>query len=187
MQQKAARGLLVAIQAIVGWEWVMSGGNKVLSGTFPQGLAGALSDGLKDNPNDWYVAFLRHFIIPNSVFFGYLIQWTECLAGVILLVGACLLLTGVRKPGEPQYGLFIAYEGAVIAAALASIFLIVNLHFYIGGWIFPTFNPSGAFDEGIDLEGLMPLFFLIIIVANVLLVREVRGEAKRPAAQIAAS
>jgi thiosulfate dehydrogenase [quinone] large subunit len=187
MQQRAARGLLAAIQAIVGWEWLMSGGNKVLSGTFPQGLASAMSEGLKDNPNDWYVSFLQRVIVPNSAFFGYLIQWSECFVGVILLVGACLLLTSVRKPGEAQHGLFMAYESAVIVAALIGVLQVVNFHFYVGGWVIPTFNPAKPFDEGIDLEGLMPLFFLVIIIANTLLVREIRREAKHPMAQIAAS
>ncbi len=41
MLNRTARYLLAAIQAIIGWEWLMSGGNKVLAGTFPQGLAGS--------------------------------------------------------------------------------------------------------------------------------------------------
>src|SRR6266700_3278394 len=187
MQQKAARSLLAAIQAIVGWEWFMSGSNKVLSGTFPQGLASAMSEGLKNNPNDWYASFLQRVIVPNSVFFGYLIQWSESLVGVVLLAGALLLLTSVRKPGESQHGLFIAFESAVIVAALIGVLQVVNFHFYVGGWVIPTFNPAKPFDEGIDLEGLIPLFFLVIIVANTLLVREIRCEAKHPTAQIAAS
>jgi len=40
MFHKKARLLLVAIQAIPGWEWLMSGGNKLLAGTFPQGPGG---------------------------------------------------------------------------------------------------------------------------------------------------
>ena len=57
MLNRTARYLLAAIQAILGWEWLMSGGNKLLSGTFPQGLATTLTDNFKHNPNNWYVPF----------------------------------------------------------------------------------------------------------------------------------
>src|SRR5438874_3068547 len=77
MLNRTTRYLLAAIQAILGWEWLMSGGNKLLSGTFPQGLATTLTDNFKDNPNNWYVAFLQQNILPHSLFYGYLIEWTE--------------------------------------------------------------------------------------------------------------
>jgi hypothetical protein len=43
MLNRTARYLLAAIQAIIGWEWIMSGCNKILSGNFPQGLSDALN------------------------------------------------------------------------------------------------------------------------------------------------
>jgi hypothetical protein len=70
MLTRTTRYLLAAIQAIIGWEWLMSGGNKLYSGTFPQGLADALTSSFKDNPDGWYVSFLKQVILPNSVFFG---------------------------------------------------------------------------------------------------------------------
>jgi hypothetical protein len=36
MLNRAARYLLASIQLIIGWEWFVSGVNKVLAGTFPQ-------------------------------------------------------------------------------------------------------------------------------------------------------
>jgi hypothetical protein len=56
----------------------------VLAGTFPQGLADALNQGIKGNPDGWYVNFLQHIILPHSVFYGYLIEWTELLVGLSL-------------------------------------------------------------------------------------------------------
>ncbi len=73
MLNRTARVLLAAIQAIIGWEWLMSGGNKLLSGTFPQGLANVLNTTMKDNPNSWYVAFLQQNVLSHSVSYGYLI------------------------------------------------------------------------------------------------------------------
>lgn len=76
MVQKETRAVLAVVQALIGFEWLVSGANKVLSGAFPQGLAQNLSEGLADNPNAWYVAFLRSVVLPHSVFFGYLIELT---------------------------------------------------------------------------------------------------------------
>ncbi len=76
MLNRAPRFLLAALQAVLGWEWLMSAGNKVLSGSFPQGLADTLNNGIKNNPNTWYAAFLQQNILPHSIFYGYLIEWT---------------------------------------------------------------------------------------------------------------
>jgi thiosulfate dehydrogenase [quinone] large subunit len=92
MLKRTSRYLLAALEAVIGWEWLMSGGKKVLAGTFPQGLADVLNQGIKDNPDGWYVSFLQHIIIPHSVFSGYLIEWTELIAGLILLSAALILL-----------------------------------------------------------------------------------------------
>ena len=117
MSQKPARWLLAAVQAIIGWEWLMSGGNKLLSGTFPQGLAETLTSMMKNNPDSWYVAFLQHSVLPQSVFYGYLIEWTEITIGIILLGGAFLLLAQPRSKGQSQYRLTIIYSVAAMSAA----------------------------------------------------------------------
>jgi uncharacterized membrane protein YphA (DoxX/SURF4 family) len=129
MLNRATRYLLAAVQAIIGWEWLMSGGNKMLSGTFPQGLAAALSTGMKDNPNNWYVGFLRQVVIPHSVFFGYLTEWTEVIVGLILLSGALMLLGQPRMRGDSQHGLAVTYCLMVAVAAAAGAFMNINFHF----------------------------------------------------------
>jgi thiosulfate dehydrogenase (quinone) large subunit len=175
MVNRSARSILAAIQAIVGWEWLMSGGNKLLSGTFPQGLADALNNGIKDNPNGWYVSFLQQVVLPHSTLFGYLIEWSEITIGIILLGGALVLLGQPRKVGEPQYRFYVGYSIAVIIAAAVAIFQNVNFHFFMGGWVIPTFDPTQPYDEGIDLDGLLPLFFLTIIIANIALLKAMTG------------
>jgi len=175
MLNRTARYLLAAIQAIIGWEWLMSGGNKVLAGTFPQGLAGALNQGIKGNPNGWYVSFLQHSIIPHSVFYGYLIEWTELLAGLILLSGALILLGEPRKAGEPQHALMVGYCVAAAAAAVIGAFMTVNFHFFMGGWVLPGFDPASPYNEGIDLDALIPPLSLIVVVANIAFVKALRA------------
>jgi len=176
MLNTAARRIVAALQIILGWEWLMSGFNKLFSGSFPQGLADALNDAIKGNPNGWYVGFLQSIVLPNSVFFGYLVQWTEISIGIILLGGAALLLTKPRLPGEPQYGWPMAYYTLVVGAAVVATFLCINFHFLMGGWVIPTIRPDGAYDEGIDLDALMPLFSLVIIFANLALIQALSGK-----------
>ncbi|SRR5579884_1686624 len=176
MLSATARKIVAALQMILGWEWLMSGCNKLFSGTFPQGLADALGEGVKGNPNDWYVGFLQSVVLPNSIFFGYLIQWTEITIGIVLLGGAALLLTKPRLSGEPQHHLPMAYYTLVVCAATVAAFLCINFHFLMGGWIIPTIRPDGAYDEGIDLDALMPLFSLVLIFANLSLLQALSGK-----------
>ena len=166
MLNRSTRNLLAAIQAILGWEWLMSGCNKLLSGSFPQGLAATLTDNFKDNPNTWYVTFLQQIILPHSVFYGYLIEWTEITIAVILLGGALLLLGQPRLPGEPKHGIAVGYCITVAIAAAVGALLTVNFHFLMGGWVIPGFNPTAAYNEGIDLDALIPPLSLVILIAN---------------------
>lgn len=94
---------------------------------------------------------------------------------MILLGGALVLLGKPRMAGEPQHRLAIGYSIAVIIAAAVAIFQNVNFHFWLGGWVIPTFNPSAPYDEGIDLEGLLPLFLLTIIISNIALLKAMTG------------
>ncbi|HZO73061.1 MAG TPA: hypothetical protein VFB60_12740 [Ktedonobacteraceae bacterium] len=176
MLHRTARYLLAAIQGIIGWEWFMSGGNKLFSGQFPQGLADILNKGIVDNPNGWYVSILQHAIIPSSIFWGYAIEWTEIMIGLVLIGSAVLLLSGPRMPGEPQHRLGVIYCIATIAAAAMGAFQNINFHFWMGGWVIPTFDPGTPFNEGVDLDALLPLFFLTIIVANIALIQDLTGK-----------
>lgn len=172
MAHRDARLLAAALEGIVGWEWLVSGANKIYSGGFPSGLAAALNSGLKDNPNGWYVAFLQRAILPHSVFFGYLIEFGEILIGVALLIGAIGLLGALPRRGAPQHRLAVTQVVVALLGALACIVLCVNFHFYMGDGLIPGINPTNAFDEGIDLDTLMPLLALVIAVFNLSLLSE---------------
>ncbi|HET8840520.1 MAG TPA: hypothetical protein VFN35_03595 [Ktedonobacteraceae bacterium] len=127
---------------------------------------------IKDNPDSWYVSFLQRTIIPQSVFYGYVIEWAEVTLGVLLLSSAVVLLSQPRRKGQPQYHLMLAYSSASILAALMGIFLTVNFHFLAGGWIFPWFNSSAADGEAIDLDAFLPPFEFVIILAQIALLTE---------------
>lgn len=179
MMNRETRVMVAAVQAVIGSEWLVSGANKVLLGTFPQGLAARLQAGLQDNSNHWYVALLRALVLPHTIFFGFVIESTELTIGVVLVCGALLLLGPVRPAGEPQHRLGVTFVTATLIAAIASIILCVNFHFWMGDGIVPTVRPGSAFDEGIDLDTLLPPLSLIIAVANLRLLDVLTGGAMR--------
>ena len=175
MLTRAARYVLAAIQLIIGWEWFVSGTNKVLSGTFPQSLLKTLNTGTQDNPNSWYVSFLHNVVVPHSVSFGYMIEWTEVMVGLALLAGALILIGKPRMRGDPQHGLVVACSVAVILLAAVGAFFTVNFHFWMGHGIIPGMGAVPT-DEGIDLDALIPPFALVIIIANLAWIKALRGE-----------
>lgn len=192
MFSKGTRTLLALIQAIIGYEWLVSGANKVLSGQFPQGLADTLVDGVKDNPNGWYVSFLNAVVIPHGVFFGYLIELAEVGIGLALLGGALLLLGHLPTRGERYYRLARFEVGAAAVAAFACVVLCINFHFFMGDGFVSALNPGAPFDEGIDLDTLLPPIAAIVGALNTRLLigmigdDVVRGWLARPGSWLAA-
>ncbi|HEU5348100.1 MAG TPA: hypothetical protein VFU63_05755 [Ktedonobacterales bacterium] len=167
MLSRDARWVAAAVQGIIAWEWLVSGINKVSSGTFPQGLGDALQEGIENNPNGWYVWFLQQIVAPNSVAFGYLIEAAEVFGGIALLIGVVVLVGPVRRRGSPQYRLALGEVAAATIASLLGAFLCVNFHFYMGDGIIPWFDSANAFDEGITLDTLMPPLAMLILFVNV--------------------
>ena len=175
MLSRAARFMLAAVQAIIGWEWIVSGINKILSGSFPESLAGILKDGMAGNPNAWYVSFLQNMVLPNSLFFGYVIEWTELSIGVVLFAATILLLGRQKMRGEAQHEISIRFYAAASFVALLGAFLCVNFHFWMGHGLIPGLGATPS-DEGIDLDALVPPFSLLIFCANLALIKGLRGE-----------
>jgi len=62
----------------------------------------------------------------------------------------------------------------IIFAALGAFFT-VNFHFWMGHGIIPGIGAAPT-DEGIDLDALIPPFALVIIIANMALIKALRGE-----------
>lgn len=175
MLNSASRRIIAVIQAILSVEWLISGLNKLAYGQFPQALGGALSVELQDNPNDWYVAFIQQVILPHSFLWGILIEWSETLVGLALLGGALVLLGQPRRRHENEFHLGVALSVVSITAALLCIALCVNFHFWMGGSpVIPALNPGHPFDEGIDLDAILPLFALIVVGAQLHLIAELR-------------
>jgi hypothetical protein len=181
MLSTTPRRIIAVLQAIIGAEWLISGINKLAFGQFPQGLGDAINENLSDNPNGWYVLFLQHVIVPNSVLWGFVIEWSETLVGIALLGGALALLGKPRHRGESQHHLGIALSIASVTAAIICIVLCVNFHFWMGGSVIvPNLNPGRPFDEGIDLDAILPLFSLVVIGSQLQLIALLRERPMFP-------
>lgn len=74
-----------------------------------------------------------------------------------------------------------------VLAAVASILLAVNFHFWSGGTLIPFFNANQADGEGVDLDALIPAFSLILVVAHIAFMRTMYKRFPQKQVQVAIS
>ena len=161
---------LLFVQIAIGYEWLISGLTKVIDGGFPQGLAGELTDSSTGAPS-FYRSFLDNVVIPHGQLFGYLVEIGELAGGIALIGAAVVWLIRWER-------LSAAWQTTVLTvtatASLIGIFMNVNFHLANGGthpWLIP---PSG-FDEGVDLDSMMPAIQLVLLVVAIAGLRALRS------------
>jgi hypothetical protein len=160
---------LLLVQLLVGYEWFASGLTKIVRGGFPSGLAAELREKSEGAPGR-YRSFLDGSIIPNASAFGYLIEIGELLVGVALIVAALIWLTRwERLPDAGRLGVL----ATTVLASLVAIFMAVNFHL-ANGAPHPWMIPKDGFDEGIDLDSLLPAIQLVLIGVAVAIWRSLR-------------
>jgi hypothetical protein len=163
---------LLLIQLLIGYEWFVSGLTKILRGGFPSGLAKELTEKSQGAPA-WYRSFLDGSIIPHASAFGYLIEIGELLVGVALIAAALVWLTRwERLPDAGRVGVL----ATTVIASLVAIFMAVNFHL-ANGAPHPWLIPKSGFDEGVDLDSLLPAMQLVLIAVSVALWRSLRHGA----------
>lgn len=159
-------GALVAIQLVVGYEWLISGLSKLIRGGFPSGLADELTEKSGDMYG-WYWSFLDWAVIPYATAWGYLIEWGEVAIAAVLVGAALTWLVAGRRLGEKARVWLLSVS---VLAAFAGLVLNVVLHL-ANGSSHPWVLAEDPFDEGVDLDMFMVLLQLVLIVANVMLLR----------------
>ena len=138
----------------------------------PSALANELSDKSQGAPG-WYRSFLDGSIIPNASAFGYLIEIGELVIGLALIAAALVWLT--RWERLPEGGR-VAVLATTVLASLGAIFMAVNFHL-ANGAPHPWLIPKSGFDEGVDLDSLLPAVQLVLIAVSVGLWRSLRHGA----------
>ena len=97
-------------------------------------------------------------MIPNATGFGYLIELSELLVGIGLIAAALTWLFAWERVGAT--GRTVAL-GATVLAALAGV--VMNVAFHLAnGSAHPWLIPGDGFDEGVDLDSLMPAIQLVL-------------------------
>lgn len=161
-------GFLV-VEMIIGYEWFVSGLVKFVRGGFPAGLVGELA-AKSEGVAAWYARFLESAVIPIAKSFGYAIEWSELLAGIVFLGGPLLWLCAWDRVSD-RVRLAVLFLTA--AAAIGGTFLAINLHL-ANGASHPWLIPGDAFDEGIDLDSVLPAIQIVIATVSITLFRRLR-------------
>jgi hypothetical protein len=161
---------LLLVQVAIGYEWFMSGLTKIVRGDFPSGLGSELT-AKSSGAAHWYRAFLDGAVIPNSALFGYLIEIGELVIGIALVAAALVWL--LRWEQLPLGGR-LSVLATTVLAAFGGIFMAVNFHL-ANGAPHPWLVPKSGFDEGVDLDSLLPMVQLVLIGVSVAYWRSLRA------------
>jgi thiosulfate dehydrogenase [quinone] large subunit len=131
------------VRLYVGWQWFVAGFEKIQNpvwvgpnaGVALQGfLTEALAKTLGPQPDvqSWYATFLEGFVLPNSVFFSYLISFGEILVGAALILG---LFTGIAAFLGAYMNMNYLLAGTVsINPILFILAVLLILSWRIAGW-----------------------------------------------------
>jgi thiosulfate dehydrogenase (quinone) large subunit len=155
---------LCAIQAIVAYQWLLSGLNKLLNSGFSAHLPLVLQQGVQNNPYSWYVTMMRQMVLPHSASYASLLAWTETAVGAVLLAGAVLWIV---QPRSFLTGLL----GRLGCLALAAAAIISLNGYLLAGNGVPWIDPAHAYQQAVPLDAIMALIALALLGANLNSVR----------------
>ncbi len=162
-----------SFQILIGYEWLLAGGDKFLLGAFPAQLGGLLQTIVKGGHLvGFFTAILQGLVAPNAVFFGYLIESGETLAGLGLITAG---LVALLRPLAGRYfrgrsATMFVYGDRLIErlAPLAAIGagLLGLSFFFLDGLPQPWFVPSVAFGGSIDTGLFLAVASVILVVSQ---------------------
>ena len=164
---------LVGLQLLVGYEWLLAGGDKLLLGTFPAQLGGLLNTLVgSGHLAGFFVVILQGLVAPNAALFGYLIESGETFAGLGLMAAGLVALlrplAGRSLSGRSAtlfgYGDRLLERLAPLAAAGAG--LLGVSYFFLDGLPAPWFVPSIAFGGSIDTGLFFAAASVVLIVSQ---------------------
>jgi hypothetical protein len=165
---------LAGLQLVIGYQWLVSGGDKLLLGTFPaqmgQLLAGQIASGKLPT---YFAALLRVLVVPNAPVFGYAIMLGETLAGLGLVAAGLLAL--MRPLAEAHitgrvWAVFARTDRLVTGLApLAAVGAgLLGLSYYLLDGAPPLwFMPSLAYGGAIAPGMVVALASFVLVVGQV--------------------
>jgi len=172
---------LAGLQLLLGYEWLLAGGDKLLLGKFPAQLGGMLLTLVGGGHLvGFFSALLQGLVAPNALLFGYLIELGETLAGLgLIAAGLVALLRPLagrslrgRSASVFLFGDRLLGRLALVAALGAG--LLGVSYFFLDGLPAPWFIPSIAFGGSIDNGLFLALASVILVVSQLLQWRQSR-------------
>ena len=172
---------LVGLQLLVGYEWLVSGVDKLLFGLFPERLGGLLAPLVSGGRlPGFFVALAQQLVLPNVVFFGYLIEWAETLAGVGLITAGLMALLRPLAERYLRGVLAVVFAGSLrllgflapLAAAGAG--LLGLSFFFLDGLPTAWFTPSIAYGGAIDTGLFLAAASVVLVVGQLMQSRQRR-------------
>lgn len=127
--EKAAVFGVRLVQAVIGYEWLMSGYEKIVDPAFLGGIPKTLAYFASKNPYSWYRAYLEGSATQYAGYLGYAVVWGELLAGIGLIVAACATYARnemIRK----------AAACVSVCALIGGLLMSANF-FFAAGWTGP--------------------------------------------------
>lgn len=164
---------LLAVQFLLGYEWLMSGLSKLLKPGFIYAFREDLVFRSRAVPA-WYKALLDGFAIPNSEVVGAVIVIGELFLGGALMTAA--VLWAVRWSRFSTAGRSVILL-TIIAAGVVAAVANVNYHIYTAA-SHPWFIAADPFEEGIDLDSLMPVLQVILSLVGLRYLIALRGAVR---------
>ena len=166
---------LAGLQLLIGYEWLLAGGDKLLLGAFPAQLGGMLLTLVSGGHLvSFFAAILQGLVAPNAVLFGHLIELGETLAGLGLMAAGLVALlrplAGRHLRGRSTT-LFVFGDRLLgrlaLFAALGAGLLGVS-YFFLDGLPAPWFIPSVAFGGSIDPGLFLAVASVVLIVSQLM-------------------
>ena len=150
---------LCVVQAILAYEWLVSGLDKLLDRGFSGQLSALLSQGMQGTAGSLYGAVIAHLVLPNHTLFALLTPWTETSIGGIMVLGAVLWTV------YPRARITDLVAGATCLALLTAATLDLN-YYLLGGGGLPWIDPANATQPGINVDVMLLLIALTLCAAN---------------------
>src|SRR6266576_5027472 len=164
---------LAGFQLLIGYEWLLAGGDKLLLGTFPAHLGGMLLSLVKGGHLvGFFAALLQGLVTPHGVLFGSLIEWGETLAGLgLMAAGLVVLLRPLAGRSLRGASARMFVFGDWLLARLATIAalgmgLLGVSYFFLDDLPTPWFVPSVAFGGSIDTGLFLAVASVILVVSQ---------------------
>ena len=164
---------LAGLQMLIGYEWLLAGGDKLLLGGFPAQLGKLLLTIVNGGQLlGFFASILRELMVPNAVLFGYLIELGEVLAGLGLVTAGLLALLRPlveRSRGGRNRAMFLSgFQLVERLAPLAAVGagLLGLSYFLLDGLPKPWFVPSIAFGGSIDMGLFLAAASVVLVVSQ---------------------